>query len=190
MILKHFCGAGLALISVLSAGSSAWADFRVCNRSPVKAAVAFGWNDPQDGWSSRGWWNLAPGGCESFVQGAVKSRVYYVYAMGGNGKNWGPRDSNQTGGAFCIDPKLKYVTRNRDYNSGTNLINCKASGLVGIQFDRVDTGEYADFTYNLMIGDGGSPQPQPEPVHTFTPPPPAPGPGGGGTACQRYPNLC
>jgi len=67
--MRVWLGAGLALISVLGSGSGALADFRICNQSPVKIAASFGWNDPTYGWSSRGWFNLAPGGCETVVQG-------------------------------------------------------------------------------------------------------------------------
>ena len=199
--MRVWLGAGLALISVLGSGSGALADFRICNQSPVKIAASFGWNDPTYGWSSRGWFNLAPGGCETVVQGPVKSRVYYVYATGPGGRSWGPRDKSQTGGTFCIDPKLKYATHNRDYEAGKNLINCDAVGLVGTQFDRVDTGGAGDFTYGLGIGASPpppspvvtppAPSPKPGPAPVVAPGPSlTPGPAPTGTACQRYPNLC
>jgi uncharacterized membrane protein len=191
MITRHVrCAIAIAALGVLSTGSSALADFRVCNKAPFKIAVALGWNDPTSGWSSRGWWNLAPGACESVFSGPVQSRVFYVYATGANGSAWAPRDRAQPGGAFCIDPQLKYLTRNRDYGAGNSMINCEAAGLVGRKFDQVNTGQGANWTY--MLGIGGDPSPQPAPVHTTPAPSPVPNPGPapGGTACQRYPNLC
>jgi uncharacterized membrane protein len=200
VMMRFLGGAALALISVLGSSSGALADFRVCNQSPIKISVAFGWNDPADGWSSKGWFNLAPSGCHTMVEGPLTSRVYYVYAKGPGGWFWGPKDSSEPGGTFCIDPKLKYTTHNRDYRAGKDLIDCKAVGLVGTRFTRVDTAGSGDYTYGLRIDDdpmpppvvtppGPSPKPGPAPV-AIPGPSPKPGPAPVGTACQRYPNLC
>jgi uncharacterized membrane protein len=175
------------VLVLLSTATSALADLRVCNRSPTNISVSVGWQDPNYGWTSWGWRNLTPGSCESLVRGAVHSRVYYLYATGPNGQFWGPRYKAQSGGFFCINPTLKFTAHNRDYEVQPRLLNCAAAGLVGTQFDRVETGEHSDYTY--LFATAYKPTSTP-PQPPSPPPQPTPPNNSGGSACQRYPNLC
>ena len=182
---------------MLGAGREALADYRICNRSPVKVAVSFGYYEPGMGLTSKGWWNLPVGECATVFNGDASSRIFYVYATGEGGRVW-KADDAQDGGAFCVSPQ-KYLAHTRDYKSGANTINCEASGLQERKFRRIEAGTFSNETYNLISrAEGPSAQPgNPQPVSTAPAPTvslaPAAGPAqgrAGGTACQRFPNLC
>jgi len=187
----------IAMFLILVAGRQASADYRICNRSPVKIDVSFGYYEPGVGLTSKGWWNLAVGECATMFNGDVSSHIFYLYGVGEGGRVW-KADDAQEGGLFCVGPK-KFVARNRDYKSDTNTINCQAAGLQERKFRRVEVGAYSNYTYNLISrADGPSALPvDPRPTSNTPAPAPSPAPpvisskgGNGGTACQRFPNLC
>ena len=77
------------------------ADFRVCNASGSEVRLAFGNNDSRYGWTSRGWWTLADGACQSVLNGDVARGNYYVYAIDARTARSRVPDS-QSGGTFCV----------------------------------------------------------------------------------------
>jgi uncharacterized membrane protein len=172
---------------VWSSGTAAFADFRVCNRTLVHVDVSLGWDDRSSGWTSQGWWNLPSGSCATVFWGDLRGGAYYLYATSEDGRLWAASDSD-TGGAFCIST-AKYITHNRDYRSGRGLINCESAGLQGKNFRRVDTENYAHFTYNLR-SHKDDPLRLPAITSSPAPEPQSAQPAPTGAACQRYPNLC
>ena len=60
MVLRQVMGAAAAALFVVSGVSEGRADFRVCNKSADKANVAIGYNSKEYGWTSEGWWSVAP----------------------------------------------------------------------------------------------------------------------------------
>src|SRR4051812_15360611 len=72
--------AALAASFAFSAATPAKADFRLCNNTPGRVGVAIGYKD-KDGWTTEGWWNLAPRACETLLRGTLVARYYYIYAV-------------------------------------------------------------------------------------------------------------
>jgi uncharacterized membrane protein len=60
--------------------SPAFADLRMCNTTGSRVGVAIGYRDAQ-GWTTEGWWNLSPRGCETLLRGTLAARFYYVHAV-------------------------------------------------------------------------------------------------------------
>ena len=140
--------AGITL-SALSA-SPAKADFRVCNFSGSTTEIAFGYYEPQDGWSSRGWMRLQLGECKVALPGNLQSSTYYVYGRSEDGRLLdGP--ASQAGGFFCIK-QPKFELRSNAYTTGQSL-NCEAGGVMTAHFLAVTVAS-PDFTYTLSPGMG------------------------------------
>src|SRR5437762_2373100 len=95
--------ATLCLIAALLAMSptESRADFRVCNSSGAQVKVAFGNNDSRYGWTSRGWWTLAPNACQNVLYGDIPAGNYYVYSIDSSNRPIGVPDG-QRGGTFCV----------------------------------------------------------------------------------------
>ena len=54
-------------------------EFRVCNETPNKVSVAFGYRADK-GWQSEGWWVADPTVCVTVYRGDLESRrYYYIY---------------------------------------------------------------------------------------------------------------
>jgi uncharacterized membrane protein len=184
----------VAALIVSGMDTAAYADFTVCNHTPVRMKLSFGYNDTSLGWTSAGWFDVLAGNCKVLYHGNLTSSVYYFYAEGEDGSYWGNKP-NQQGGGFCTS-RNKFKIPAREHSVGNNL-NCEAAGFEGRRFVRVDTKGKANFTANLRANPNSSgptqaqplpspPQAQPLPVPTAPPGRPAPS----GSACQRYPNLC
>jgi uncharacterized membrane protein len=139
-----------AAIVAFSEPAHAW--FQVCNRSTESASVAFAYLEigarrcdifgscpprPQNGWSSQGWWNLAPGQCAQTYPHELRKRnsVYYVYAKGKRGGEWKGEHS------FC--------TISRTFTLG-NANNVCGNAGEWKRFKEVRTGNARNFTYNLQ----------------------------------------
>ncbi|MFN9645732.1 MAG: DUF1036 domain-containing protein [Cyanobacteriota bacterium] len=110
----------------------AW--LRVCNYSTepsVSVAVA-SWRS--NTWQSEGWWTIENGSCATVVGGGrLSSRYYYVRAEGRNGGIWGE------GSKFCtLQSRFTIYAANEGCRNGT---------FKG--FNRIDTGNYDNFTHNL-----------------------------------------
>jgi uncharacterized membrane protein len=53
---------------------------KLCNRGKSKAWTAIAQRKP-DGWETRGWWSLAPGGCAKVINDTLYQPIYYVHAV-------------------------------------------------------------------------------------------------------------
>ena len=74
-LLAVCCGTAL-LWSALPAK----ADLRMCNTTSSRIGVAIGYRNAQ-GWTTEGWWNISPRGCETLLRGTLAARFYYVHAI-------------------------------------------------------------------------------------------------------------
>lgn len=144
MVLRQVVGA-VALIFVLGASQS-HADFRVCNKSAERVNVAIGYNSKEYGWTSEGWWGIAPGGCHDIITGRLANRYYYVYAIDDKDGVW-EAEKSQEGGFFCI-AKAKFTLHNREFETN-RVLDCEKGDQVTKQFLSVDTKDADNFTYNL-----------------------------------------
>jgi uncharacterized membrane protein len=188
------------------------ADFRVCNSSGAQVKMAFGNNDSRYGWTSRGWWTLAPNACQNVLYGDIPPGNYYVYTLDTANRPISVPE-NQPGGTFCIKDE-SFDLRSSNFMTPQNTIACEANGLKGVKFRAVEVAEtQPTFTYSLsntgvgvsaimpLIKDAvqsldrpvSSPQvvtiPAPAPPSSIPQSQPRPSQPAG-TACQRYPNLC
>lgn len=122
----------LAVIIVMPA--VAFADFRICNRTNSRVGVAVGYKD-NDGWSTEGWWNVLPGGCELLLPGPLVARFYYIYAVDyDQGGEW-------SGKAFMCTRDRMFVIH--------GVGDCLARGYNRTGFFEVDTGEQRNWTIQL-----------------------------------------
>jgi uncharacterized membrane protein len=201
----------LCLAAALLAASTSQgrADFRVCNASGAQVKLAFGHNDGRFGWTSRGWWTLPTGACQSVLDGAVSRGNYYVYALDGADRGISVSET-QTGGTFCVKDQ-SFDLRSSGFMTQQNTIACEAHGLKSVKFRAIEVGDAAaSYTYTLppptmgvaslvpLIKEAAQNLERPAPLlPAVTPPvsvaqtPASPRPAApAGTACQRYPNLC
>jgi len=139
----------LMLASVIPAAMAfatpAFADFNVCNRSTSRVDVAVGYNNPQRGWISVGWYVIEPGACHRALTGSVADDDVYVYAMANDGRFWSARN-DQRGGWFCVQNRRFEVSL--DDVQQNNVINCDGVGRAR-QFIRVNTNGNENFRFNL-----------------------------------------
>jgi len=129
----------------IAAATPAAADFTVCNRSNTRVDVALGYNNPQQGWISVGWYVVEPGDCNRALTGSVADDAVYVYAMGNDGRFW-QAQRNQQGGWFCVQNR-RFTVRLDDVQRN-NVINCDGNGR-SRQFIRVNTNGNDNFRFNL-----------------------------------------
>jgi uncharacterized membrane protein len=72
--------AGAALfLAMLAHGTSARADFRLCNDTKSLVGVALGYREDGN-WITEGWWQIPGETCASLIEGDLDSRFYYIYA--------------------------------------------------------------------------------------------------------------
>jgi uncharacterized membrane protein len=128
--------AAASAAGVLAASAPpALADLKLCNRTESKVGVALGYKDTEQGWTSEGWWNVAPAGCVKLKEGPLNARFYYVYAVDyDKGGAWGGTSK------MCTQNKL-FTIRGLD--------NCVERGFDRKGFFEVDTGEEMDWTVEL-----------------------------------------
>ncbi len=133
----------LLLAGALLAGNSpALADLRMCNTTGSRVGVAIGYRDAQ-GWTTEGWWNIAPRACETLLRGTLAARFYYVHAVDyDRGGEW-------TG-------KSVMCTRNKEFTI-RGIEDCLARGYERAGFFEVDTGEQKSWTIQLTDITGGAP---------------------------------
>ena len=134
---RRVVGALLPLVAVLGTvmcAESAAADFRLCNNTASRVGVAIGYKNA-GGWTTEGWWNLAPRSCETMLRGTLVARYYYVYAIDyDRGGEW-------SGQAYmCTRPKEFTIQGSED---------CLARGFDRTGFFEVDTGEQRAWTVQL-----------------------------------------
>jgi uncharacterized membrane protein len=73
----------------------------LCNRTNGRVWTAVA-RRRGEGWESRGWWALAPGGCVRTIDEVLIQEVYYVHASLDTSD--GPRFLAAGGEAFCTSP--------------------------------------------------------------------------------------
>jgi len=73
----------------------------LCNRTRGRVWTAIA-RRRGEGWESRGWWALAPGGCVRTIDEVLIQEVYYVHASLDSAN--GPRYLAAGGEAFCTSP--------------------------------------------------------------------------------------
>ncbi len=144
-------------ILALSWSADAFADFRLCNRTPSKIGIALGYKDQDGGWTTEGWWNLAPNACETLIRGPLVARFYYVYAVDyDQGGEWAGR-------AYMCTRDKEFTIR--------GIEDCLARGYDRTGFFEVDTGEQKNWTLQLTEKGQIAPVlPQPAQTRPGTPP--------------------
>lgn len=134
----------LALLAgaLLAGAVPARADLRMCNTTSSRVGVAIGYRDAQ-GWTTEGWWNISPRGCETLLRGTLAARFYYVHAVDyDKGGEW-------TG-------KSVMCTRNKEFTI-RGIEDCLARGYDRSGFFEVDTGEQKSWTIQLTDSIGNTP---------------------------------
>lgn len=128
--------------ALLAGSAPALADLRMCNTTGSRVGVAIGYRDAQ-GWTTEGWWNIAPRACETLLRGTLAARFYYVHAVDyDRGGEW-------TG-------KSVMCTRNKEFTI-RGIEDCLARGYERAGFFEVDTGEQKSWTIQLTDTTGGAP---------------------------------
>ncbi len=122
---------GLVAGALLAGSAPALADLRMCNTTGSRVGVAIGYRDAQ-GWTTEGWWNIAPRACETHVHAVDYDR----------GGEW-------TG-------KSVMCTRNKEFTI-RGIEDCLARGYERAGFFEVDTGEQKSWTIQLTDTTGGAP---------------------------------
>jgi uncharacterized membrane protein len=124
----------LCALLLLTFVKPAAADFNLCNNTGSRVGIAIGYKDAE-GWSTEGWWNLAPRKCETLVKGQLVARYYYVYAVDyDRGGEW-------SGKAFMC-------TRDKEFTI-KGIEDCLARGFDRTGFFEVDTSEQRSWTVQL-----------------------------------------
>jgi len=126
------------------AAGSANAALRMCNETAFVQSVTMGYEGDQ-GWMSKGWWNIDPNDCAVVVGGELQQRFYYYRAEVNGG------DFPGEGYMFCTTPQEFEIIGDE---------NCESRGYDAESFAEIDTGaEALDFTFTLE-GDGSAPPPR------------------------------
>ena len=126
--------AGLALLAATLITAPAHADLKLCNTTASRIGVAIGYQDP-NGWTTEGWWNVAPRTCETLYKGTLSSRYYYVHAVDyDRGGEWAGKSM------MCTIDKTFTIRGVQD---------CGRRGYKGTGFFEVDTLEAKDWTIRL-----------------------------------------
>jgi uncharacterized membrane protein len=121
----------LPALALLLLAQPAAASFAVCNKTPIPARVALGRFDGT-GWTSQGWWTIAPHKCRTLLTGALMSRYYYLYASDGGPGSWAGSRS------FCVRSNERFEIAGR--------AACARRGYDRKGFFQVDTGQKPDYT--------------------------------------------
>jgi uncharacterized membrane protein len=193
---------GLTALVLAATSSPSRADFRVCNATGAETRLAFGYNDGPNGWTSRGWWTMPNGTCQTMLTGNLPRGYYYVYATDEKGSVYGAPES-QASGAFCIQ-RDKFELRTNNYLTPAKTIACDANGLIGARFRAVEIPDSENYTHTIVSSMASVPAAVRPPVAAQASPAPAvqipivsaplvvrpAPPAASATACQRYPNLC
>lgn len=67
------------ILVALGAGSSARAEYSLCNKTSYALSAALGFAE-EDELLTRGWWRLRPGECKKVLADTINAGRYYVYA--------------------------------------------------------------------------------------------------------------
>lgn len=148
-----------ALAGAGFAGTAANATLDICNQTDRTQFVAIGYQT-DEGWASRGWWSIEPGGCAQVVEGDLDRRYYYYRA-------------ESDGGSF-VDEGYNFCTSQQAFGILGDT-ECEERGYDTKGFREIDTGpEALHYTWTMTGPEGGfgtdgppgaapPPQPAPEP---------------------------
>lgn len=84
---------------------------KLCNRSsrPVIYAAFAQWVDYEDGWVSRGWFQIPAGRCDTEDLDYEYSGAVYIYGSSADGTEW-----NSTDASFCVKTEAPFDIENSD----------------------------------------------------------------------------
>ncbi|CAM5211719.1 putative membrane protein OS=Bosea thiooxidans OX=53254 GN=SAMN05660750_01132 PE=4 SV=1 [Bosea thiooxidans] len=134
--------AACAAAAFVAGALPAKADLRMCNTTSSRIGVAIGYRDAQ-GWTTEGWWNISPRGCETLLRGTLAARFYYVHAVDyDKGGEWTGKS------VMCV--------RNKEFTI-RGIEDCLARGYDRAGFFEVDTGEQKSWTIQLTDTSGTAP---------------------------------
>ncbi len=125
-------GAVFLVAGVVCAASTAEARLKVCNRTGLTLQAAVGYFGLH-GWTSEGWWELAPKRCFIPIRGELEKRYYYVLGKNTE-KNYHAGGKNR----FCTTPEDFKINGPRD---------CEKRGFADEWFGEIDKGAIP--TYNV-----------------------------------------
>src|SRR5262245_12080713 len=121
---EPFASAGVLGLGLALLATPADADLKLCNTTSSRIGVAIGYQDP-NGWTTEGWWNVAPQTCETLYKGALSSRFYYIHAIDyDRGGEWAGKS------VMCTVDKAFTIRGVQD---------CGRRGYKGTGFFEVDT---------------------------------------------------
>jgi uncharacterized membrane protein len=142
---EPFATAGVLALGLVLLATPAGADLKLCNTTASRIGVAIGYQDP-NGWTTEGWWNVAPQTCETLYKGALSSRFYYVHAIDyDRGGEWAGKS------VMCTLDKAFTIRGVQD---------CGRRGYKGTGFFEVDTQEAKDWTIRLTDPSEGGARPK------------------------------
>jgi uncharacterized membrane protein len=126
----------LSLVAALmgAALGRAAADFRLCNKTGIRVAIALGYKDVAEGWTTEGWYDVSAHSCDTLIKGALARRYYFIYAVDDDGGEW-------TGEAFMCTRNTKFTIRGFE--------DCLERGYDKTGFLEVDTGRKPSVTVDL-----------------------------------------
>lgn len=132
-------GLVMGLLGTVTLGvPEAQAEFRMCNKTAATIGVAVGYQIEKE-WTTEGWWNLPANKCEVLVEGPLRSRYYYVYAIDyQNGGEW-------SGEAFMCTRERAFTIK--------GIADCVARGFERTGFYEVDTADKQSWTVQLKEPD-------------------------------------
>ena len=133
-LLRHAVASLAGILAAALTAMEARADLKLCNTTSSRIGVAIGYQDT-NGWTTEGWWNVAPQTCETLYKGALWSRFYYIHAIDyDRGGEWAGKS------VMCTTDKSFTIRGVQD---------CGRRGYKGTGFFEVDTQESKDWTIRL-----------------------------------------
>jgi uncharacterized membrane protein len=124
----------LALVVALSAAPSAWADFRVCNRTKYLLNLAVGYLEGEE-FATEGWWSAPPNSCATPIKRPLNGRFVYLYAT-----DVDAADVLQGTVSMCVGRRKFKIA---------GIADCWRRGLEAVNFAEIDTLSGTDWTVFL-----------------------------------------
>jgi uncharacterized membrane protein len=128
----------LAAAIFIAASSSAWADFRVCNRTKYLLNVAVGYPAGQE-FATEGWWSVTPNSCATPIKEPLAGRYIYLYAT-----DVDAADVLAGSVSMCIGRRKFKIF---------GIVDCWRRGLLAVNFEEIDTLSSPDWT--VFLNDAG-----------------------------------
>ncbi|MDJ0820395.1 MAG: DUF1036 domain-containing protein [Paracoccaceae bacterium] len=124
----------LMLLAALFWAGQAAAQLDICNGTELRQSVSIGYEAPEGGWVSEGWWILEPGDCKTVMRRELARRYFYYRATVNGGGFDGPF-------SFCTQPEPYTIKGDAD---------CEARGYRTERFRKIDTNNADPFTLTLV----------------------------------------